>query len=78
MRCLMGKPRQEALLTQPLPCGQESAAECMLNRRSPDSADGLLEDTSVRFVVVKLIYSGLNFIFDMNAIFTVNYFFSGR
>jgi hypothetical protein len=32
----------------------------------------------VRFLVVKLIYSYLNPIFDMSAVFTTNYSFSGR
>ncbi len=31
----------------------------------------------VRFLVVKLTYSGLNSIFDMSVIFTANYFFRG-
>jgi hypothetical protein len=31
----------------------------------------------VRFLVVKLTYSGLNAIFDMSVIFTANYFFRG-
>jgi hypothetical protein len=32
----------------------------------------------VRFLVVKLIYSDLNFRFDISVIFMANYFFSGK
>jgi hypothetical protein len=32
----------------------------------------------VGFLVVELIYSGLNLRFDMRVIFTANYSFSGR
>jgi hypothetical protein len=32
----------------------------------------------VRFLVVKLNYSDLNSIFDICAVFMINYFFSGR
>jgi hypothetical protein len=32
----------------------------------------------VRFLVVELIHSGLNIIFDMSVVFMANYSFSGR
>jgi hypothetical protein len=44
--------------------------------RTEKKVTGLPEP--IRFLVVELIYSGLNLIFNMSVIFIINYFFSKR